>query len=97
MPPLQHAYSTAQRTFVTLQVPTPSKLPLYKDVLEPLLPLDGAKAIHTKDFKDGQRIPTLSELLEAVRLSIAGDSTLVGSFITSDKSTHIKSTIVQQT
>ncbi|CAL5218532.1 g220 [Coccomyxa viridis] len=46
------------------KVPT-SKLPPYRDVLEPLLPLDGAKPIHTRDFKDGQRIPTLSELLEA--------------------------------
>ena len=48
-----------------MQVPS-SKLPHYRDVLEPLLPLDGARSIHTKDFKDGQRIPTLSELLEAV-------------------------------
>lgn len=53
-----------------VQVPT-SKLPPYRDVLEPLLPLDGAKPIHTRDFKDGQRIPTLSELLEAVRPKLA--------------------------
>lgn len=50
-----------------LQVPT-SQLPHYRDVLDPLLPLDGAKPVHTKDFKDGQRIPTLAELLEAVRM-----------------------------
>ena len=48
-----------------VQVPT-SKLPPYRDVLEPLLPLDGAKPIHTRYFKGGQHIPTLSELLEAV-------------------------------
>ena len=50
---------------MTLQVPI-SELPPYNDVLEPLLPLPGAKPIHTRDFKDGQEIPTLSELLEAV-------------------------------
>ena len=49
------------------QVPSPADLPQYREFLDPLLPGSGAASIHTSDFKDGRRIPTLAELLDEVR------------------------------
>ncbi|KAK9790765.1 hypothetical protein WJX73_010554 [Symbiochloris irregularis] len=46
------------------QVPT-AELPLYKEYLDPLIGLPGTLPIHTTEFKDGRRIETLAELLEA--------------------------------
>ena len=48
------------------QVPSPADLPRYKEFLDPLLPGSGAASIHTSEFRDGRRIPTLAELLEKV-------------------------------
>ena len=64
------AHSSSSHTYKSsysrrVQVPS-SSLPPYKDILDPLLPLEGAHPIHTRDFQDGQRIPTLAALLEAV-------------------------------
>jgi hypothetical protein len=41
-------------------------LPTYKEYLKPLLDFGDVPPIHTTEFKDGQRIPTLRELLEEV-------------------------------
>ena len=60
------AKPTNANGYECFQVPSGS-LPPYKDVLDPLLPLEGAHPIHTRDFQDGRRIPTLAALLDAVR------------------------------
>ena len=57
---------TQLRRALVMQVPTGS-LPQYKEVLDPLLPGVDAKPIHTTDYKDGRRIPTLAQLLEEAR------------------------------
>lgn len=48
-----------------MQVPI-DKLPEYKEYLDPLLDFGDIPPIHTSDFKDGRRIPTLAELLDEV-------------------------------
>ena len=65
------------RKFYAVQVPTGS-LPKYKEVLDPLLPGVDAKPIHTADFKDGRRIPTLAQLLEEVHHLLLKGCTCVG-------------------
>ncbi|CAL8470295.1 g9837 [Coccomyxa elongata] len=43
------------------------KLPSYKEYLAPLLDFGDMQPIHTTEFKDGRRIPTLNELLNEAR------------------------------
>ena len=48
-----------------VQVPE-DKLPQYKEFLKPLLDFGNIPPIHTTEFKDGRRIPTLVDLLDEV-------------------------------
>lgn len=66
--PVQGVYDWAESNQIIANVQVPEdKLPQYKEYLEPLLNFGDIPPIHTTEFKDGRRIPTLVDLLEEAR------------------------------